>query len=34
MDLAESLDIISEKLDEMDINTIKARKKLATDIGD
>ena len=33
-DLAESLDIISEKLDEMDINAIKARKKLATDIGD
>tara|TARA_S200000501_G_scaffold378188_1_gene439631 strand:+ start:1632 stop:2750 length:1119 start_codon:yes stop_codon:yes gene_type:complete len=33
-DLTESLDIISTKLDEMDINAVKARKKLATDIGD
>ena len=32
--LTESLDIISTKLDEMDINAVKARKKLATDIGD
>ena len=33
-DLTESLNIISTKLDEMDINAVKARKKLATDIGD
>tara|TARA_Y100001970_G_C14114317_1_gene792678 strand:- start:75 stop:1193 length:1119 start_codon:yes stop_codon:yes gene_type:complete len=33
-ELTGSLDIISSKLEDMDVNAVKARKKLATDLGD
>ena len=33
-DLTENINLISEKLDDMDNNAVKERKKLATDIGD